>query len=138
LKVTPGDHARRKYLALAYQISFARQIDPILATVKKLIEDETYYGGVALPKLPVAIIDDFATLYLLLMLYEKKAPGRLVYPFGNEAFAEKTKSQMPEYLISIAAKRTHAEIGGYLQRRSASFFAYRTPDDSSFYGEACK
>jgi hypothetical protein len=106
--------------------------------VEKLIEEEAQYANLRISKVPIAMVDDFAALSLLLMLYKRGVPGRLVFPFSNDESGGNAKKWMPEYLISIAVKRTNTELVGYLQDALRLFLRIEVQMISSSYLKACE
>jgi transcriptional regulator with XRE-family HTH domain len=104
---------------------------------EKLIEEERHYATINIKKTPVAIVDDITAIYILLFLDKRRIGARLVFPLSNELSAGGKKKWMPEYLVSIAVKRTNLEIVDYLRDAFRLFLRTEVQMISSFYADAC-
>jgi len=103
----------------------------------KLIDEERRYAKINVRKTPIALVDDITAIYVLLFLDKRRIGARLVFPLSNEQSAGGKKKWMPEYLVSIAVKRTNLEIVDYLRDAFRLYLRTEVQMISSFYADAC-
>jgi hypothetical protein len=102
-----------------------------------LIEQEDDYKNRHVAKIPVVLVDDVTALYILRFLDKQERRARIIFPFGTEQSAGRERKWLPEYLVSVAVKRTNTELVDYLRDALRLFLRTEMQMISSFYHDVC-
>jgi hypothetical protein len=101
----------------------------------ELIQREDACRGDRQAALPVVVGDEVSAIYILASLEEHKQGAGLVFPLNTEqsVMAEKDKSTLPEYLVSISLRRSNYELNEYLSDALRLFLRTEVHSISSDY-----
>jgi hypothetical protein len=104
---------------------------------QKLIDMEDDYKNRHVTKIPVVLADDVMALYIVRFLDKQERCARIIFPFGTEQSAGQERKWLPEYLVSVAVKRTNTELADYLRDALRLFLRTEMQMISSFYRDVC-